>query len=430
MRKLIVSLILVCLLVPAVWAQTTFTSATYGRYVAWVDGSQQEAEELAMRMALLFDMYNDYFRFDENEISVPLAVRKFKDKTAFNAYLQKVIGTTKDDFVYLHYPTAERSELVIFDKTDAVEFSASLAHQGFVQFLKAFVPNPPLWMREGFAVYFEQAQWDPVLKNVSLKENLAWLETVKLLAAEDKLFMVNDLMGLSDADARASLDVFYPQSWALVSFFLNTTTKYNRFIWDAIALLRSEVGKVDAQLAVDEFFERWYGYGVVDSEFLAYIDSQMTFAEYVTTGVDAYGAKDFETARSMFYTALVKNDNNYIPYYYIGLIAYADNDYRTADLYYKTALKLGSDQAITNYAMGINSFAARNYDEARGYLVEASRLDPARYQAKVAELLDRLADETETAPASETGMTTETTTTTTTTEATEASETTSEEGGL
>jgi len=393
MKKIIISLVLVCLVVSAAWSQTNFVSANYGRYVAWVDGTQAEADELAMRMALLFGMYNEYFRFDETLITVPLTVRKFKTVTAFNAYLQRAIGTTKDDFVYLHYPTADRSELVIFDKADKAEFDASLAHQGFVQFIKAFVPNPPLWMREGFAVFFEHASWDPVLKNVSLKENLSWLETVKVLASENKLFRINDLMGLSADDARQSLDVFYPQSWALVSFFLNTQTKYNRFIWDAIALLRSESGKGDAQVTVKDFFERWYGYGVVDPEFLNYLNSQMTFAEYVTNGVKAYGNKDYDSARSYFYTALVKNDSNYIPYYYIGLIAYADNDYRTAELYYKAALKLGSDQAITNYALGINAFAARNYDQARDFLVESSRLDPARYQVKVAELLDRLSEE-------------------------------------
>lgn len=407
MKKIIVGLVLVCLMASAVWAQTNFVSANYGRYVAWVDGTQAEAEELAMRMALLFGMYNEYFRFDETLITVPLTVRKFKDIGSFNTYLQRVIGSTKDDFVYLHYPTAERSELVIFDKADKAEFDASLAHQGFVQFLKAFVPNPPLWIREGFAVYFEHAAWDPVLKNVSLKENLSWLETVKVLAAENKLFRINDLMGLSAENARQSLDVFYPQSWALVSFFLNTQTRYNRFIWEAIALLRSESGKGDAQASVKDFFERWYGYGIVDPEFISYLNSQMTFAEYVTNGVKAYGDKDMETARSLFYTALVKNDSNYIPYYYIGLIAYADNDYRTAELYYKAALKLGSDQAITNYALGINAFAARNYDQAKDHLIEASRLDPARYQVKVAELLDRLAEEAtpagETTPAG-TGM--------------------------
>jgi tetratricopeptide (TPR) repeat protein len=161
-------------------------------------------------------------------------------------------------------------------------------------------------------------------------------------------------------------------------------------------MLRSEAGQGDAQAAVRAVYERWYGGTAIDGEFVTHINGQLTFAEYITRGVSAYGANRLDEARDLFFSALGKNDTNYIPYYYIGLIAYADNDFPTADLYYKAALRLGSDQAITNYALGINAFAARNYDEARAYLVEASRLDPARYQVKVADLLNRLSDEIET----------------------------------
>lgn len=390
MKKFLVGVLLLGLVSGLAVAQTNLVSAESGHYVVWVEGSQAEADDLALRMAALFQVYNEYFRFDDSRLGVPLNVRMFKDRAGFNNYLQRVIGQTKDDFVYLHYPTAERSELVLFQKSDAAELSASLAHQGFVQFIKAFVVNPPLWMREGFAVYFEQAAWDPVLKTMAMQENLAWLETVKLLAAEGKLYPVATLMRLSADEARAGLDVFYPQSWALVSFLLNTESRYNRFIWDAIGLLRSEAGQADAQQVVQAFYERWYANGAVDVDFLAYLEGQMTFAELVTKGVEAYSKKDFETARNLLYKALVKNDANYIPYYYIGLMAYADNDFRNADLYYKTALKLGSDAAITNYALGINAFAARNFDEARLYLEEAVSQDGERYQERVAELLARL----------------------------------------
>ncbi|HBO41016.1 MAG: hypothetical protein A2004_03760 [Spirochaetes bacterium GWC1_61_12] len=396
MKKFIVGLLMLGVIGSMAVAQTNFVSATSGNYVAWVDGTQAEADELALRMSRLFELYNQYFMFDESSLSVPLNVRGFRDITAFNVYLQRVIGTTKDDFVYLHYPTAERSELVIFLKDDPAEFGASLAHQGFVQFLKAFVPNPPLWMREGFAVFFEQAAWDPLERLYTYHENQSWLETVKLLAAESKLFPVRTLMGLSSDEARASLDIFYPQAWALVAFLMDTDGRYNRFLWDAIAMLRSEAGQGDAQAAVLAFYERWYSGGAIDGDFVTHINGQLTFAEYVTRGVEAYGANKLDEARDLFFSALGKNDANYIPYYYIGLIAYADNDFPTADLYYKAALRLGSDQAITNYALGINAFAARNYDEARAYLVEASRLDPARYQVKVADLLNRLSDEVET----------------------------------
>ncbi len=392
MKKFIIVVAVLCALTSSVWGQAaSFTSASTEHYVVWSAGDQAQATQLGAKLEGLFELYNEYFRFDEIALKAPLTVRAFADKESFNAYLQKVIGQPKDDFVYLHYPTIERSELVLFVKADKAEFDASLAHQSFVQYLKAFVVDPPLWIREGFAVYFERAAWDDAASAVKYNENQAWLETVKLLKSENKLYKIDGLMGLSAEEAKLGLDVFYPQSWALVSFFLNSTNaRYNRFVWDSIALMRASAAQADNQLAVQNFFKKWYGDSVIDQDFNAYIDSQLTFAEFVTTGVQAYGDKAFDKAQELFLSALNKNSSNYISHYYLGLIAYARNDFAAAEKYYKSALSLGSDLAITNYALGINAFASRRFEEAKVYLDLAATTDPTRYQEKAGEIITRI----------------------------------------
>ena len=302
-----------------------------------------------------------------------------------------MIGETKDDFVYLHYPTIERSELVIYDKASVDDFDASLAHQAFVQFLKAFVPEPPLWIREGFAVFFERTRANPSTGAVAYAENQSWLETIKLLKSQDRLYTVSELMLLSSDEAKSGLDVFYPESWALVSFFINSPDRrYNRFIWDAIGLLARDATLEQNQNAVRDFFLRWHGQEAAESDFLAYLDGQKTFAELVTSGVRSYGDKDLETAYKSFSQALTKNAASYIPHYYLGLIAYARGDYALAQDYYLKALELGSDAPITNYALGINAYASRRFDEARDYLQKASEGDPAKYQEKAGEIITRI----------------------------------------
>jgi len=369
----------------------TFASASTERYVVWSDAGKEDAEALAQTLEGLFDVYNEYFRFDPTSLGAALTVRKFGTKDSFDIYLQKVIGQTKDDFVYLHYPTAERSELVVFAKESTEDFDASLAHQAFVQFLKAFVHEPPLWLREGFAVYFERARWNPDTGLVAYTENQAWLETVKLLDAQNQLFRLEDLLTLSPDDAKAALDVFYPQAWATVAFLVGSPDRrYNRFLWDVIGLLKTDATLDANQSAVHDFFLRWHSPEAAHADFLAYLASQKTFAELVTSGVRSYGDKDLETAGKAFAAALGKNPASYIPHYYLGLIAYAKNDYALAQEYYLAALERGSDAPITNYALGINAFASRRYDEATLYLKKAADGDPAKYEVKAGEILARI----------------------------------------
>jgi tetratricopeptide (TPR) repeat protein len=377
---------------PAVTANpATFASASSQRYAVWSDAGKDDAVALAATLDGLFGVYNEYFRFDEGSLKAPLTVRKFSTKVSFDTYLNKVIGETKDDFVYLHYPTVERSELVIFDKGGIDDFNASLAHQAFVQFLKAFVPEPPLWIREGFAVFFERTRMDANTGMVAYAENQSWLETVKLLKSQSRLYSVSDLMLLSSEEARTGLDVFYPQSWALVSFFINSPDRrYNRFVWDAIGRLAPDASLEQNQNAVRDFFLKWHGQEAAESDFLSYLEGQKTFAELVTSGVRSYGDKDLETAFKSFSQALVKNSASYIPHYYLGLIAYARGDYALAEEYYNKALELGSDAPITNYALGINAYASRRFDQARIFLQKASDGDPAKYQAKAGEILTRI----------------------------------------
>ncbi|MBP7096235.1 MAG: hypothetical protein KBC36_09130 [Spirochaetia bacterium] len=361
------------------------------RYAVYSELGEANAAELAAKLDALFGVYNEYLRFDATSLSVPLKVRLFATKAAFDAYLEKVVGQTREDFVYLHYSTVERSELVLFEKADAEDFAASLAHQAFVQFLKAFVPHPPLWIQEGFAVYFESARPDPATGAVDFPENTAWLETVKSLNARGALMAPTELLAVGLDESREKRDVFYPQSWAFVAFLSGSPDRsYNRFLWDAISTLDPKAGFETNMATTKRMFDAWYDAARAEDDFLAWIDSQKTFADLVTDGVAAYGAGDIEGAGKIFSLALEKNETNYIPYYYLGLVAYAKSDFALADFYYKSALELGCDPAVTNYALGINAFASNRFEDARSYLEFAKSSAPERYTAKVDELVARI----------------------------------------
>jgi hypothetical protein len=365
--------------------------ASSDHYAVLSELGQDRANALSRQLEALFGAYNAFFHYDPADLKTKLNVREFKDKSGFDAYMTQIVGDTKDDFVYLHYPSPERSELLVFAK-DEPDFSASLAHQGFVQFIKAFVDNPPLWIREGIAVGFESARWDDKAGKLNFPENLAWLETVKSLKDRSLLMPLDKILTIGQDEARAELDVFYPQAWALVSFLQNSKDKaYNRLLWDSIAAMRKGANLEDNQDAVARIVTTWYGSEGAEKAFAAYLADRKTFPELVAIGVRKYSDKAWADANDAFVEAQSLNAASYVPEYYLGLIAYAQNDFYGAEAHYKAALGLGCDPAITNYALGVNAYAQNRLDDAKTFLKVARDSAPDRYGDKVDSLIARIA---------------------------------------
>jgi tetratricopeptide (TPR) repeat protein len=358
-------------------------------YSVIADEGKDQADALSRQLEAYFGLFDSIFHFPADQTAAKLNVREFKDKAGFDDYLKQIVGDTRDDFVYLQYSTPQRSELLLFPKPDP-DFSESLAHQAFVQYIRAYIPNPPLWLREGFAVWFESARWDDKAGKLKFPENLAWLATAKSLKNKNLLMPLDKLLTIGQDEARSELDVFYPQAWALVSFLVNSSDKgYNRLLWDSIAAMRKDASLEENQAAVASIVKTWYGVDNADKALAAYLDGRKTFAELVEDGVKAYANQSWDDAAKAFGAAADIDKDSYIPQYYLGLIAYAKNDFSSAELRYKAALQLGCDPAITNYALGIDAYAQNRLDDARSYLNVAKQAAPDRYGTKVDTLLAR-----------------------------------------
>jgi hypothetical protein len=385
---------------PAAATTTTTTTAAaapakFGQvesdhYIVLSELGQDRAAVLSRQLEALFGLYDGFFRYDAANLNAKLNVHEFADKAGFDIYMTQIVGQSKDDFVYLHYASPERSELLLFPKAEP-DYLASLAHQGFVQFLKAFIPNPPLWIREGVAVSFESAVWDDKAGKLSFPENLAWLETVKSLKERSLLIGLDKLLTIGQDEARADLDVFYPQAWAFTSFLLNSQDKsYNRLLWDSVAALRKDASLEDNEVAVAKIVDTWYGNDAIDKAFGAYLADRKAFPELVALGVRKYADKAWGEASAAFAQAQSMNAASYVPDYYLGLIAYAQNQFDVADGHYKQALALGCDPAITNYALGVNAYAQNRLDDAKGFLQTAKISAPDRYGEKVDSLITKI----------------------------------------
>ncbi|MDR3144667.1 MAG: hypothetical protein LBU21_00160 [Treponema sp.] len=372
------------------------------------DGGSADAAALVQELELRFNVFNRLFRFDPAALSSPLRVRAFRDKAAYDAYVSARLGRSWDGAMYLHYNQRERRELVIH--RGSPEEGRMLSYQAFIQFLRGFIPNPPAWIREGFAVYFSTLGWkprnagypsipsesppeNPPLSAVSppageltYEENLLWLDTVKNLGdaapAPEAVFL---------ADLQGTLpDHFQATAWSLVSFFLNSgNDDYFRTLTEVFMVL-SETA--DARENAEAVFRRIQRHdpAVFAGDYRTYLASRKTFTELVREGQNAYALRDPAAAEQCFLDALNLKPAHYAPYYYLGLLAYEQQHYDLAENYYRSALQYGADEALVRYALGLNAYSAGRTIDARGYLEQAAAKSPERYRQKADDLIKRL----------------------------------------
>lgn len=394
MRKALVILLLASVVIPVALAQDAdFNEVESEHYRVLSQVGVNQAARTASKLEAMLELYNSYFHFDIDELDVKMTVRIFAEKSGFDSYLNRVIGETRDDFIYLHYNDLARSELVGY-YMDGEDFDFALTHQNFVQYMRSFVANPPLWLREGFAVFFEQAEYDNDFETVVYRENLSWLGTLKDLVAGEanaSPIPVDQMLRIDVESARENLNVFYPQAWGMVSFLVNAENReINRILWDAISALHPSASMEENARRINQQALKWVDTAFLTERFVEYVEERKSFKGLVEEGMDLYADDQMDVAEENFVKATNLRDDNHIPFYYLGLINYDKGNYDLAEFYYQEALDRGAEEVLTYYALGVNAFAANRFDSAQSYLQEVTAAGDSEYQEEAEDLLARL----------------------------------------
>ncbi|MGO9412027.1 MAG: tetratricopeptide repeat protein [Spirochaetia bacterium] len=357
------------------------------------DSSQSQAEDLSRRMEAALTLYNGLFHFDLSQLPAKFNVRIFKDLDSFNAYVSSVISQTRTDFVFIAWSDPAKSELLCFPKEEKA-FTASLLHQGAIQFLKGFVDNAPLWLREGVATYLDASTYDPNSGTFTFRANLAWLDGLKANIrgeSPEKMIPFTDLLNFTRDMAQGQQNEFLEESWGLVHFLLSAQQpEYNRIMWDAISSLDPRAGLDANSTKVRKRAFSWVPDQKLRQDFETFVLSLKTGNDLVREGIDLYSKGDLAKAEESFTNAVGVQPDSNAGWYYLGLIAYSRKDYAKADDLYMKAFQLGANAAIINYALGVNAFAAGRGADAAKYLTFAKDADPAAYGDKVDALLKRM----------------------------------------
>jgi tetratricopeptide (TPR) repeat protein len=340
------------------------------------------AEDLEGRFAI----YTRLFRFNPRLLGTPLKVRLIADTESYNDYLTGRLGETSAGALYLHYRQVDRRELVINYGSGAA-WERALPYQSFIQYLRSFIPNPPSWIEEGFAIYFSTLSIEG--GELAYAENLSWLERVKELPVPPVRDIL--LLGTQDTGESLSREDYSAFSWALVSFFLNSGDEdYFRSLLECFMLLSPGAGLVENSTVAARWIEDWNSFERLDRDYRSYINARKTFPELMNEGRQAYGEGNFDKAEPAFTGAADLRPGHYAPYYYLGLIAYGRGDWAKAEQHYNRSLERGADEALIYYALGLNAAAAEQRGRAAEFLRLAAAADPARYREKTPPQLRRL----------------------------------------
>ena len=365
---------------------TTFTEATGTYYKVFSDQGKGAALVLAKEMDARFTVYNRLFRFPISRLTNPLIVRSFSSKPAYDNYITSKLGEARNGAVYLHYSNRpDLNELVVLEGSE--EAKMVFPHQAFIQFLRAFIQNPPTWLQEGLAIYFTTLGYDRTNGEATYEENLSWLDMVKSwgnAAPSPEAVIMSDIQNpLSSPQIQGA-------SWALISFLLNTDNEeYRRSLYEIFMVLSpTESRELNSKIALDRIIP-WIPIEEFTKEYQSYLKERKTFSELIEAGRQAYAAKDLAKAEVLFLSAMNLQPTHYASHYYLGLLSYEQKKYDMAENYYRSALLYGADEALVNYALGLNAGAAGRKADAVQYLEKAAAAAPDRYKTKVQELLPR-----------------------------------------
>jgi len=155
-------------------------------------------------------------------------------------------------FAFAYYSGAKRELVCHLSSTKMFKrVLTTLAHEGFHQFLGYYVPNPPIWLNEGIAEYFEGM--DPFERLVDSKKtiNRYDLDAMKTYIKRGFTVPMKRFIYMTQAEYYSNPNLHYPQGWSVIYFLAYASKSYNKYFQDLVQHLKN--GK-DREEALDATF--------------------------------------------------------------------------------------------------------------------------------------------------------------------------------
>lgn len=197
----------------------------------------------------------------EDKSLPPFRVFLFSGESGYQQYNKAILGEAVPHSAGLYTPVLK--QLLIWNLPRREDMVRTIRHEGFHQFLDRVMANPPTWLNEGTAEFWETAKREQgrMQGGQSRPDHLA-----TLARSRKALPKLKDLVYGADGDFYAFATLRYAQAWALVHFLRKgPAANVARFdkLWSELRTAKSSRAALDVAFAGvdwDKFEQEFWGH--------------------------------------------------------------------------------------------------------------------------------------------------------------------------
>lgn len=158
----------------------------------------------------------------------------FSGEAGYRRYVRDVVLDDQIRSLGMYIPSLQ--QLLIWNAPDRDGMMRTIRHEGLHQYLDGIVEDPPIWLNEGLAEYWEAAEFTKLNTFPAHRDNV---NTLRGLFTHELRTPLADLLHLDGAEFHARPRIRYAESWLLVHFLRHSTHENRALFDDLLARLRA-----------------------------------------------------------------------------------------------------------------------------------------------------------------------------------------------
>jgi hypothetical protein len=204
--------------------------------------------------------------FEEKADAPKFPVYLFSGESGYQDYNSQILGAAVPHSAGLYSPVLK--QLLIWNLPKREAMVQTIRHEGFHQFLDRVMLDPPVWLNEGMAEFWETAKVESgKLVGGQPRSN----HVATLLRSKKAIPKLKDFVHGSRADFYRHAQQRYAQGWALVHFLRKGPAHAQKIFASLWETLRSGEGSTKA--ALDKAFAG-VDWDKLDAEWWQWVDKQ------------------------------------------------------------------------------------------------------------------------------------------------------------
>jgi len=200
------------------FAQNTEYSTEH--YVVQTDMDREVCIEAAKLLEQMYRGYRLHLESSAEKTRKKFRVYLFSGESNFQRYAEDVFGGGHVSAAGLYSPVLK--QLLIWNLPDREEMFNTVQHEGFHQYLDRMMPDPPVWLNEGMASYFEHVEYVKGKWKEGQKDHyhISVLRKQGLMPLSQYVRLGNREFRTEEFEARN-----YAQGWLLTHYLRNSNRK-------------------------------------------------------------------------------------------------------------------------------------------------------------------------------------------------------------